>query len=265
MKKLHLIILTAFILMISGCSAMENKVEVLKGWTFQHNEETSDYSLFFGLCDKNENYISADATVDIRIESEDGEIVYEDTRNITEEDFDTYTSQVAGERYLANIRIKEADIAPGSSSSGTVYFTVTGGEKFGFEECNCSALYCLPVKDIKLSVDNLPLELHQVSYDGSIESEFMITDVQYSVDNSLASSSMKITILGEKTSGNSDNLSYDMFNYKIYDSEGYMVDSGSVFVGPSLGAGDKFKDDSLVIYDLTPGETYTLQLLDSEW
>lgn len=76
---------------------------------------------------------------------------------------------------------------------------------------------------------------------------------------------MKITILGEKTSGNSDNLSYDMFNYKICDSEGYMVDSGSVFVGPSLGASDKFKDDSLVIYDLTPGETYTLQLLDSEW
>lgn len=265
MKKI-IVLITAFLLvLLCGCSVARSNVETLKGWSFQYNEGTRDYSLFFGLCDKNEKYLAADASVAIRIENENGEIVYEGTKFITLNDFGTYTSQIAGDRYLANVRIDAKDILEGTSSSGTVYFTVTNNNTFAFDECNCSALYCLPVKDIQLVVESLPVELQRKGYDGAIESKISITDVKYGIDSSLNSSKMTITLLGEKIYGYNDGLSYDIISYKLYDSNEYLVDSGQVYLGTSLSVGDKFRDNSLVIYDLTPGEIYTLVLLDYEW
>ncbi len=37
-----------------------------------------------------------------------------------------------------------------------------------------------------------------------------------------------------------------------------MVNSGNVFL-KDLNSGDKFKDDSITVYDIKPGETYTLK------
>lgn len=265
MKRV-IVLITAFLLvLLCGCSVAGSNVETLKGWSFQYNEGTKDYSLFFGLCDKNEKYLAADASVAIRIENENGNIVYEGTKSITPNDFGTYTSQIAGERYLANVRIAAKDILEGTSSNGTVYFTVTNNNTFVFEECNCSALYCLPVKDIQLVVESLPVELQRKGYDGAIEAKISITDVKYDIDSSLSSSRMTITLFGEKIYGTKSSMSYDIISYKLYDSGDYLVDSGQVYLGTSLSVGDKFRDDSLVIYDLIPGETYTLELLNYEW
>ena len=261
MKKPLLISL--LILFLVGCSS--SNVETLKEWSFQYNEGTDDYSLFFELCDKNDNYLASDADVSIRIENDNSETVYEDKVSITKDDFSYYTSQTTGELYLADVRIAKSDIQEGTSSSGTVYFTVSNEKSFMFEECNCLALYCLPIKDIKLSVESLPIELCQKRYDGTIESKFVVTDVQYNVNNDLSSPYMTITIYGEKTYGENNTYSHDNVSYKLYDSEQYLIDSGQIYLGTSLSVGDKFKDDSLIIYDLIPGETYTLQLLDYEW
>ena len=43
-----------------------------------------------------------------------------------------------------------------------------------------------------------------------------------------------------------------------------MVDSGNVYLN-SLNQGDKFKDESIIIYDLIPGETYTLKFTEYEF
>lgn len=43
-----------------------------------------------------------------------------------------------------------------------------------------------------------------------------------------------------------------------------MIDSKDIFLD-SLSKGDKFRDDSITIYDVIPGEEYTLQLLESDW
>ena len=257
--------LCLLILCLCGCGILSPDVETLKGWSFQYNEETQDYSLFFGLCNRNENYVSADATVSIRIENDNGEIVYTGTKNITKDDFGSYSSQIAGERFLANVRINASEIQDGVSSNGTVYFTVSSGNAFSFDECNCKALYCLPVKGIRVTVSPLPIELQQRGYDGSISSKLNITDVQYTIDSRSGLSSGTFTISGEKTYGSSSAFNYDIISYKLYDHEGYLTNSGQVYIGTSLSVGDKFKDSSLVIYDLTPGEDYSLQLLDYGW
>ena len=55
-----------------------------------------------------------------------------------------------------------------------------------------------------------------------------------------------------------------LFPIKLYDSDGYLTDSSNVYL-QSLSAGDKFKDDSIIVYDIIPGESYTLQFAEYSW
>lgn len=265
MKRLPVtILLLLFILLLCGCSSpADERVETLKGWTFQYNEETGDYSVFFGLLNKKDEYIAADVDADIRIVDENGNELYAATRSVSKSDFSYYTSQIAGERYLANVRIKASEIAEGTSSSGTVYLTVYKENTVRFDEVSCSASYCLPIKRVTLEAEPLPAALEVKSFDGKTESVIQVEDVTYEFDGSI-SPKLSITLAGVKTYSNENSLyksAYDIISYKLYDSGGYLVDSGNVYLR-SLAVGDKFKDDSIVIYDVTPGEAYTLKLLE---
>lgn len=265
MKKLLSIILLLSLLSFCGCSGTisqilnDSSIETLKSWSIQYNENTKDYSVFFGLLNKNDKYISANVDVDIRIEDESANKLYKATHTVSKDDFGYYTSKAAGEQYLAEIRIKESEIGKGTSTSGKLYLTVYKEGVVRFDEVNCDALYCLPVKSINLNADNLPVELKVKDYSGRTESIIKIEDVSYTADYDL-SPEMSITISGIKTYGN-DDQNYDIISYKLYDSADYMVDSGNIFL-KDLTAGDKFKDDSITIYDTKPGETYTLKFAE---
>ncbi len=146
MKKLFIPIIIVLILS-TGCALHSGaSIETLKGWSFQYNQGTNDFSLFFGLLNESDHYIAADVDVDIRIVNKSGEEVYRATKSVTEKDFGTYTSNAAGEQFLAEIRIPEKDITAGNSSSGTVYLMVYKENIVRFDEVNCSALFCLPDK-----------------------------------------------------------------------------------------------------------------------
>ncbi len=268
MKKVFsFLVLVFFLVSICGCSVISNvlsegSIETLKGWSFQYNQGTSDYSLFFGLLNENDKYVSADVDVDIRIVNEKDEEVYKATKSVTKDNFGTYTSKVAGKQYLAEIRIPEKDLTSGKSSNGTVYLTVNKENVVKFDEVNCSALCCLPVLDVNLVAENLPTEINVKSYNGSIESKIRIDEVTYIYDKNLAST-LKITVSGTKTYGNSSS-SYDMVSYKLYDSQGIVVETGQLYIR-SISKGDKFKDDSINIYDITPGETYKIVFSEYKW
>ena len=272
MKKISLLCALILMLLLCGCSSapaettvpveMAPMIEVLKGWAFQYNEGTNDYSVFFGLLDEADHEIAAAVDVDVRIVNDDGTEVYKATHSVAEDDFDAYQSQAAGNQFLANLRIPASRIAPGTASSGKVYLTVYKGDAVRFEEVNCTALYCLPLLDTQLAAEGLPTELEVKGYDGKVESRIRIDAVSY-VHEKDYTSTLKITIAGEKTYGK-ENPALDMLSYKIYDSEGYVVDSGTVFLN-DLSEGDKFKDDSIVVYDAVPGETYTIAFSEYSW
>ena len=80
MKRFFLMWGLAIALLLSGCGSSASRVETLKSWSFQYNEGTSDYSLFFGLADKNDKSLSADVDVDIRIVNDADEEVYTGTK-----------------------------------------------------------------------------------------------------------------------------------------------------------------------------------------
>jgi len=241
----------------SGCGSSASRVETLKSWSFQYNEGTSDYSLFFGLADKNDKPLSAGVDVDIRIVNDENEEVYTGTKSVSPDDFGCYTSRAAGEQYLANVRIPAAEIKAGKSESGKVYFTVYKGNALRFDEVNCDALYCLPIEEVQVTFDSFPLDLKMKDFMGGTASVIQIQGAEFKFDKDYIPK-LTVTITGEKKSGSRDS-GYDMISYKLYDSAGYLVDSGNIYLS-SLSAGDKFKDNSVVIYDITPGESYTFRL-----
>ena len=241
----------------SGCGSSASRVETLKSWSFQYNEGTSDYSLFFGLADKNDKPLSAGVDVDIRIVNDENEEVYTGTKSVSPDDFGCYTSRAAGEQYLANVRIPAAEIKAGKSESGKVYFTVYKGNALQFDEVNCDALYCLPIEEVQVTFDSFPLDLKMKDFMGGTASVIQIQGAEFKFDKDYIPK-LTVTITGEKKSGSRDS-GYDMISYKLYDSAGYLVDSGNIYLS-SLSAGDKFKDNSVVIYDITPGESYTFRL-----
>lgn len=267
--KVFYILLFRLLFLICGCSVPistsyeDNNIKTLNSWSFQFNERTNDYSIFFGLLNKNNEYISADVDVDIRIVNEEDEEVYKGTKSVFKSDFDYYTSQAAGEQYLAELRISAADITFGKSSNGTVYLMVYNNT-VRFDEVNCSAYYCLPISDVELIFDTLPLNIDVKGYDGNIESTIQINDITYSFEKDYIPQ-VKIIVSGAKIYGKTDSMpSYDMISYKLYDNEEYLIASGNIYLN-SLDQGDKFKDDSIVIYDITPGETYRLILSEYDW
>lgn len=107
--------------------------------------------------------------------------------------------------------------------------------------------------------------LFSTFYDWYVNIKPCITNVSYKFDPGYGSPTLNFVISGEKTYGSSNSIGYDIISYKLYDGERYLVNSGQVYLGTSLNKDDKFKDDSLIIYDITPGEFYTLQLMNYEY
>ncbi len=265
MKKLSIIIAIVLLLSLCGCSGFSivsgNDISTLQGWVFQYNEGTNDYSIFFSLLNQKDQMISADVDVSVRIENDAGETVYNETTAVSKDDFGYYTNSIVGERLLAEFRIKKDDISPGKSSDGTVYLTVSNtAENIAFDEVNCSA-YSLPTKDVNLIFDNMPQELKLHGYGGTVSAIIQINEITFEYNKDILST-LKITVSGEKTY-NGKNYGYDMIDYKLYDSENNVVDSGSIYLS-SLSKGDKFKDDSISFYDAIPGETYRLKLYEKD-
>ena len=93
MKRFFLAGWLLIALLLSGCGSSAPRVETLNNWSFQYNEGTDDYSVFFGLADKNDNPVSADVNVDIRIVNDENEAIYTGTKAVTSDDYSYYTSQ----------------------------------------------------------------------------------------------------------------------------------------------------------------------------
>ena len=118
------------------------------------------------------------------------------------------------------MKIPASDISQGTSSEGTVFFTVSG-PSFAFDECSIEILDDLPLKAIDIRADQLPVELN----------------------------------IQDHGSG-----TYDSFGCKLYDSDEQLVDNGIVMLS-GLSEGERFEDDSLILFGLVPGERYTLRFV----
>ena len=234
-------------------------VEWISERDFFYYEDYDKFVLVFELADEDETTMSSSGTVEIRIVNDDGVTVYEKTRTFTESNFEEWTYNETIEKYLASIYINPNDITPGTSSEGKIYFVVYGDDYY-FDESTLNA-YDLPTKPIEITVDGLPQSVNYYGYNGKIYTTTHIESVTYEI---MYDDSLYIYFAGQKTydyAGNNATNSCN-FGWKLYDSEGYLIDSGTVYIS-NLTVGDKFRGEIGYAWDcIEPGVSYKIVITD---
>ena len=238
-----------FIKMTDAEKNTANKVYYISDRKVEYDKNNDWFKFTFALKDKDEYKRNVPTFVDIRIENDNAVVVYEKTILIKTSDY---------KNNLATVYIKSSDIKEDYIDDGDFYYKVYNPGYFSFDEFSLS-VYDLPLKATTLLTPSTPSTYHYYSYNGSVSSSVKITNIRYE----MIGDDMKIYLTGEKTydkNGSSYSASCKV-GYKVYDSSGYVVESGT-FYSDSMRVGDKFKDDYFRIYDLEIGETYTLELLN---
>ena len=142
--------------------------------------------------------------------------------------------------------------------------TIPAGHKYSNGICdNCNKGL------INIILPNTPITVHRFNYNGSVDVTGKITSIAIEkiTERNEGTYYIRFSWAGEKTYDDDGNnySSSVAIAYKLYDSEGYVVKSGtSCSVGVCVG--EKFKDQKIEwgYIDLDPNETYTLEILSTD-
>ena len=213
---------------------------------------SNDKEFWIRLRDENNNQYIAPFIIEIKIVNDNGKTVYNETKNIKSEDFQQNgNANVPGP--LAKILLSKEDIVKDTVDTGTVYFKIYNPGYFitgenGERKAQVSGLM------EKLELPKLPDTI------SSSTTSVKITNITYEV----SSDNLYIYFTGEKTydtKGSSYSRACKV-GWKLYDSEGFLVDSG-VFYTDALKVGEKFKNAKEYCWDVVePSMTYRLELLN---
>ena len=124
---------------------------------------------------------------------------------------------------------------------------------------------CNTTLEATINLPNTPKTLTYYTYSGYIDTKCQITDIDISLYSSSSSGLWyEITFIGSCTynrDGSGESTSMKI-SYKLYDSSGFVAKSGTAYT-ESVSVGEKFKE-TINVYYLDPGETYTLVILDTK-
>ena len=185
------------------------------------------------------------ASVDVKIVDSTNTVIYDKTLKKTE-------SQ-------SGVSITHDEITVGSTSTGTLYYKVYT-DNTSFDEVSFE-LTKLPWT-VNVTLPSTPKSVSYYSYSGAIQSTCKITEISYTVGYG---DSLCIHFTGEKTydKNGSNQSGYCYIAWKLYDSDGYVVDTGTCYTN-SLRTGEKFKNAEAWAYDvIEEGKSYTLVITDS--
>ena len=231
--------------------------EYITDFSVEYNDENDVFKVFFGFKDENYQYVKYNGVAKINFENENGDNVYSNEHTINESMFASYTRMLTGntQYILCEIDIPVSQIEKGKSEYGTVTL----------DFYNNVVAYG-PLKD---SCYNLPLltgsDLANISYDKAFVltkhyssgriwrkttvSSFEITDIELSYSGDLK---VSFRVIG--TVGGDD---YCNFDAKCYDSEGFVIGSGTVFEKVSEGEIFRFADSFYI-----PDGTVRIEFVD---
>ena len=235
--------------------------------SFFNYQSEGYYALRFILKDKKDKILQIPAYVDIRIENNSGDTVYQGLKVITTDDYVEWTSALKGDRTLATVKIYPEEILPGSDSNGNVYFTVYYPGYYKFDEFKLSTfeLPKLTAEDVfSLALPDFPVEVKYYNISGEVQQSLQINEITYEFKEIAGGKyNLFLYYTGEKTLETSELSASSSvpIGYKLYDAEGYVVASGKHY-SDSIAVGEKFRNKMNAITSLSPGE-YKLVLVDS--
>lgn len=246
--------------MTSSEKQKANAVEYISQRQIWHQDDNDRYVLVFSLLDASKKELAVPAVVKIHITNDKGEVVYTATKIVKTSDFGTwYYNNGAVEKLQATIYIYDNEIAAGAVSDGDIYFTVDNTGYFSFSESKLS-ISDLPKKAAGINLPDVPCYIDDRTYSGTLEHSVKITNITYEVSGD----DLYIYFAGEKVY-DSDGNNYSRsctIGWKLYDSEGYVVASGTCYT-EALSVGEKFRNEKAYAWDcIVPGENYKLVILD---
>lgn len=254
-KLLSLLMVLSLLLVLCACD-MENNIKKMPdvnsvtNETLQKNKD--GYTFSFSLLDENKEEIEADVTVKLRIVNNNNETVYKETVTLSPEydDFSVITDKNTGESNLkAKIILDYWNIDFGTVSEGELYYQVVANNDLIFDE---KSLQITGLESITYPI--LPQTIHTYTNNNNIADSVKITNVYYE--------SGHLYFSGEKTFDWEGDSNSDVcrVGWKLYDSEGYVKDSGT-FYSPAIKTNEKFKDEKEYLnYTLEAGNSYKLEI-----
>ena len=225
--------------------------------------EDEEYTIFFGITDEDKEYIWIDATVDVKIVSDNDEVLFQDQFEVDKDSFGYYKSGLKSDMYLATINLTERDMEKGTTEYGSVILNVTGKNSglLMFENYSISTTdlpYISVAESCSLQKPKLPLTLKSYNYNDELDYSVRIDDVEAKFEENYSDTiDLTITLIGEKTYGTNG---YVWIRYELYDENDYVVESGSIMTDKLL-SGTKFRNVQEKIRDLKPGK-YRLALYE---
>lgn len=245
--------------MTSSEIAEARKVEWISNREIDDLEDEKQFRLMFSLKDSSENYLKVPVIVEIKIENDNGEVVYNATKIVRASDYSGWSNNFGKNWTAAAIYIKYSEITGGTTNKGDITFTVYN-DYVSFAPKTLAIYDNLPLKPTKVIMPTLPDTIHDYNWNNNVNSSCKITNITYEISGD----DLYLYFTGEKTY-DAEGKKYSRacsVGWKLYDSDGYIVDSGT-FHSPNIAVGEKFKNEKAYAWDvITPGETYTLKIFN---
>ena len=217
------------------------------------------YSGGFYYTEDGEKGVSQEADIHLEIINDGGESVYKKTTHVTEEDYSMWTYNFTNEDVLlGHLFIPTSDIDKGNEKTGQLKLSASLPSGSAFEPVELY-VYDLPLEDLSITTPEYPITVNNYDYYGNIKTTAEISKITYEYDYS-ATMEIVITMTFNKD-GDSEDDYFDV-PYKIKDSDGVIVDSGTVLCGP-LSVGDTIKEQTY-LGNVELGETYSIEFLDAK-
>lgn len=229
----------------------------------QYNEAENQYVVFFGLQDMANRYTSSSGIAEIVITDGSDTVIYKRDISFSSADFTDWTNRTwDSSRYLCGLYIDRSDLDGAASSSGKLSLAVTLDNGIWFAE-KLLAIYDLPPVSVKINLPEIPctyLDTRYSSYTSTVEITKLTYETKVNSSGTATLSVEAVMKLVSKT-GKVNESNTVCVGYKLYDSDGIVVDSGHIYSNP-IAIGEASKE-SFSIYDLDPRETYTLVFMNA--
>ncbi len=248
----------------SSSAISQKEPEYMGNMTVEYDEVNAQHKVFWSFrYEESGDYVPADATIHIRIENDNGEMIFSKDYDVDKNYYSMWTKDTwDSDRLLGCIYITDQALEKGTIDTGTLIIsadTYSGS----FNETK-KLIYNLPLKDMEISIPDLPYEVKELYYDGSIHQKGEVLDFKIAVESIVNKTTFLSYDIKYKVTYNAEGenkTQYANIGYKIKDSEGVVILSSSIIVG-QLAQGETIKTSGYITGNFSLGETYTLEFVD---
>jgi len=125
-------------------SISKKKVKYLSNFNWNgHNDK--NFEISFSLLDEDENFVTSDGYVDLRIVSKNGKQVYSESHRVLKSGFSSFKNNFTGYQFIAySWKIPKDKIEKSLDSRGTIYLKFKSKKDFDYKSISEISIFGLP-------------------------------------------------------------------------------------------------------------------------